>query len=489
MAENPDQELPGQAPGLVVVLAAGAGTRMKSTKAKVLHEVLGTPLLGHVLREVDGLSPAQTAVVVGHQREAVEAYVGAAHPQTRIAVQDSPNGTGHAVRCAFAALAEQGALSTAGTVVVTAGDTPLLTADTIATLLAEHAATDAKATVLTARMADPTGYGRIVRAEDGSVVGIVEHKDATEAQRAIDEINSGVFAFDVAALDSALGRLTTDNSQGEEYLTDVLGILRADGERVSACVAANADDIHGINDRAQLAAAARIMADRVNLALMRSGVTITDPATAWISPAADVAPDAVVERNTWIGPGCTVAAGAVIGPDTTLLSCEVGEGAHVLRSHCLEATIGAGANVGPFTYLRPGTHLGDHAKAGAYVEIKNATVGEGAKVPHLSYVGDAEIGARTNIGAATVFVNYDGENKHHTVVGQDVRIGSDTMLVAPIVVGDGAFTGAGSVITEDVPPGSLALGRARQTNIDGWVERVRPDSPAAEASRHAREDD
>jgi bifunctional UDP-N-acetylglucosamine pyrophosphorylase / glucosamine-1-phosphate N-acetyltransferase len=313
----------------------------------------------------------------------------------------------------------------------------------------------------------------------------VEHKDATDEQRAVREINSGVFAFDAAALASALARVSTDNSQGEEYLTDVLGILHRDGERVSALVAADPADVHGINDRVQLAACARVMADRVNESLMRSGVSMTDPSTTWIAPDASVGRDAMIERNCWIGPGSAVGEGAVIGPDTTLLATQVGPGATVLRSHCERAVIGAEATVGPFTFLRPGAELGEESKAGAYVEIKNAKVGAGSKVPHLSYVGDAEIGTGTNIGAATVFVNYDGVHKHRTVVGDDVRVGSDTMLVAPLTIGDGAYTAAGSVITEDVPAGSLGLGRARQRNIDGWVERVRPGSAAAEAAHRA----
>jgi len=472
-------------PALVVVLAAGEGTRMKSDTAKVLHPVLGTPLLGHVLREVTALDPARSVVVVGHQRERVSAYVAQAYPQVYTAVQAQQNGTGHAVRCALEQLAAQDVSVPPGPIIVTAGDTPLLTSATLASLLETHEATGAKATVLTARVADPAGYGRILRDPDGAVVGIVETKDATPDQRRIDEINSGVFAFDSAVLADALGRLTTDNSQGEEYLTDVLGILHADGLRVSACIAEDPQDVLGINDRVQLAQAARVMAGRVNEALMRAGVTIVDPATAWIAPDATVGRDAVIERNTSVGPGCTVAARAVVGPDTTLVQCEVGEGASVLRSHCESAIIGPGATVGPFTFLRPGADLAQGAKAGAFVEIKNAQVGAGSKVPHLSYVGDAAIGEGTNIGAATVFVNYDGVNKHRTVIGDAVRIGSDTMLVAPVNVGDGAYTGAGSVITEDVPPGALALGRARQRNLDGWVAGARPGSASAEAAASA----
>jgi bifunctional UDP-N-acetylglucosamine pyrophosphorylase/glucosamine-1-phosphate N-acetyltransferase len=470
---------------LVIVLAAGEGTRMKSSLAKVLHPILGTPLLGHVLREVGGLCPLETVVVIGHQRERVAEYLESDFAGVRSAIQDAQLGTGHAVRCALAALADQGVELSAGPVVVTAGDTPLLTTDTLAALLDEHVRTGAKATVLSAELADPTGYGRIVRDSDGSVIGIVEHKDANATQLAVREINSGVYAFEAETLTDALGRLNTNNSQGEEYLTDVLGIVHNDGGRVSASIAAAAEDVHGINDRVQLAAAAVILRDRTNETLMRSGVTIVDPLTTWIAPGVAIGRDTVVERNTLIGPRSEVGEGAVVGPDTTLLGTFVGAGASVVRSHCDRAVIGDSATVGPFTFLRPDTQLGKGAKAGAYVEIKNASVGDGAKVPHLSYVGDAEIGPRSNIGAATVFVNYDGVHKHRTTVGADARVGSDSMLVAPVTVGDGAYTGAGSVITEDVPPGALALGRARQRNIEGWVERVRPGSDSAESAAAA----
>lgn len=460
---------------------------MKSSLAKVLHPVLGTPLLGHVLREAGQLDPVETVVVIGHQRERVAEYLAADYPQVRTAVQNAQLGTGHAVRCALEALGEQGVVLTDGPIVVTAGDTPLLTAETLEALLVEHVATEARATVLSAELADPTGYGRIVRAADGSVIGIVEHKDANEEQLALHEINSGVFAFDGPTLLAALERLDTNNSQGEEYLTDVLGIVHNDGGRVSASIAGDPEDVHGINDRVQLAAAAAVMRDRVNAHLMRSGVSIVDPATAWIAPDVAVGRDAVVERNTWIGPGSAVGERSVVGPDTTLLMSRVGADASVVRSHCDRAEVGDGASAGPFTYLRPGARLESASRAGAYVEIKNATVGEQSKVPHLSYVGDADIGPRSNIGAATVFVNYDGVHKHRTEVGADVRVGSDSMLVAPVSIGDGAYTGAGSVITEDVPAGALALGRARQRNIEGWVERVRPGTPAAQAAAEAAE--
>lgn len=458
---------------------------MKSSTAKVLHPVLGTPLLGHVLRETSALAPKNQVVVVGHQRERVGDYLADFYPQVLVAVQDQQLGTGHAVGCALAEVAAQGIELGEGTVVVTAGDTPLLTAETLSGLLAEHEAAGAAATVLSARIADPTGYGRIVRDDVGSVIGIVEHKDASERELAIDEINSGVYAFRAGGLESALQHVSTDNAQGEQYLTDVLGILRSAGETVAAYVAVDADDVHGINDRVQLAEAGRIMAARINRRWMREGVSIPDPSTVWISPEVTLQRDVVVHRNTSIVGASAVGEGAEIGPDTTLLDCHVGPGAHVLRSHCDNASIGAGATVGPFTFLRPGTELAAGAKAGAYVEIKNASVGEGAKVPHLSYVGDAEIGPGTNIGAATVFVNYDGVDKHRTVVGANVRVGSDSMLVAPVEIGDGAYTGAGSVITEDVPPGALALGRARQRNIEGWVAGHRAGTSSAQSAGEA----
>lgn len=471
-------------PALVIVLAAGEGTRMKSDRPKVLHEILGVPLVGHVLREVEQLEAATTVVVVGHGREAVAQYLAADFPDAVVAVQEHRRGTGDAVRHALAAVEADVAAAT-GPVVVTAGDTPLLTGTTLQALVDRHAREGAAATVLSANVADPTGYGRIIRDAAGDVVAIVEHKDATAEQRRVTEINSGVYAFEPAALVTGLSRVTADNAQGEEYLTDVIGILAGDGRKVSAVLAADADDVHGINDRVQLAAVARILARRVNEAAMRSGVTIVDPDTTWIAPGVPLGRDAVIERNSSILPGSAVGPRAVVGPDTTLIATEVGEGATVLRSHCERARIGREATVGPFTYLRPGTELEAGAKAGAYVEIKNAHVGEGSKVPHLSYVGDAEIGPGSNIGAATVFVNYDGVAKHRTTVGAHVRIGSDTMLVAPVSVGDGAYTAAGSVITDDVPPGAMALGRARQRNLEGWVAAKRPGTAAADAAERA----
>jgi len=477
-------------PSAVVVLAAGEGTRMMSAVPKVLHHVAGRSLVGHVLAAVDQLDPHHLIVVVGHGRAAVSEHVQASHPSSTPVVQEQQNGTGHAVRVALDGITAAGIELPDGPVVVLAGDTPLLTGQTLRDLLSIHQSERAVATVLTTVLDNPTGYGRIVRdSATGHVSRIVEQKDANESERAIREINSGVFAFELSALRSGLARLTTDNAQGEEYLTDVLGHLVADGETVAAHIAPDPDEILGVNDRVQLAHAGGLLRDRINVRWMRAGVTIVDPATTWIDATVTMSRDVVIERNTALAGATTVASGAVIGPDTTLIDSQVAAGAHVLKSHVTGAIIGPDATVGPFTFMRPGTELAAHAKVGAYVETKNAFIGEGSKVPHLSYVGDATIGAGSNIGAATVTVNYDGVNKHKTVVGDHVRIGSDTMLVAPVTIGDGAYTAAGSVVTDDVPPGAMAVGRARQRNIDGWVERKRPDTASAKAAKAAESSD
>lgn len=474
-------------PAVVVILAAGEGTRMKSALPKVLHPVAGRSLIGHVLEAASALEPHHVHVVIGHGREQVAAHLAEIAPWAGTVVQEEQRGTGHAVRIALEDLAARGGIAD-GPIVVLAGDTPLLTGPTLQALLASHADANAAITVLTARVAEPTGYGRVVRSADGSVMAIVEHRDAGEDVLAIDEINAGIYAFDASVLTSALGRLTAANAQGEEYLTDVIAIARADGAVVAASLCADDRETWGVNDRFQLAQAAAVMRDRINERWMRAGVAILDPATTWIDVDVDLEPDVTIRPQTQLVGPTSVATGAVVGPGTTLTSCEVGARASVVHTWAELAVIGEDASVGPYTFLRPGTVLGTGAKAGAYVEIKNSQVGDGAKVPHLSYVGDAEIGEGTNIGAATVFVNYDGVAKHRTVIGREVRIGSDTMLVAPVTVGDGAYTAAGSVITEDVPAGAMAVGRARQRTIEEWVLRRRPGTPAAQAAQAARND-
>jgi bifunctional UDP-N-acetylglucosamine pyrophosphorylase/glucosamine-1-phosphate N-acetyltransferase len=466
----------------VVVLAAGQGTRMRSALPKVLHAIAGRSLLGHVLAAVDAARPDEVLVVVGHGRDQVTAELSRTAPAARAVVQEEQNGTGHAVR-----LALEAAPGADGIVLVLPGDAPLLRPETIATLLEAHRATGSAATLLTARLADPTGYGRVVRSAGGDVTAIVEHKDAAPEIRAIDEINAGMYAFDAAALRGALERLTTDNAQGEEYLTDVVGAFVADGLPVAAIVAADAADTEGVNDRAQLARAGAMLRDRLTDRAMRDGVTIVDPATTWLDATVELEPDCVVEPFTQLTGATVVRAGAVVGPYSRLSDTVVGPEATVLASISVGADIGEAASVGPYSYLRPGTVIGRGAKVGTYVETKNARIGDGSKVPHLSYVGDADIGERTNIGAASIFVNYDGVDKHHATVGNDVRVGADNMLVAPVRIGDGAYTAAGSVIDSDVPPGALGVGRARQRNIEGWVERKRAGTRSAESARLALE--
>lgn len=477
----------GQQPAAVIVLAAGEGKRMRSRTPKVLHRIGGRSLLGHAMAAAASLTPDQLVVVVRHQRDQVAEHVGQVDPKAVIADQDEVPGTGRAVACGLQALP----VPPTGTVVVTYGDVPLLTGDTLAQLVRVHEAgieenRPAAVTVLTAEVPDPTGYGRVLRDATGAVTGIVEHRDATEAERAVREINSGIYAFDAAVLLNALGRIGSANDQGEMYLTDVLGIARADGGLVQALPTSDLWQVEGVNDRVQLAALGAELNRRLVLAWMRSGVTVVDPATTWLDVDVRLAEDVTLLPGVQLLAGTEVATGASVGPDTTLSGCQVGADASVVRSHGTGARIEAGASVGPFSYLRPGTVLGANGKIGAFVETKNAVIGVGSKVPHLTYVGDATIGTGTNIGAATVFVNYDGASKHRTVVGDHVRIGSDTMLVAPLTVGDGAYTAAGSVITTDVPAGALAVARGKQRDIEGWVERRRAGTASASAAKAAQ---
>ncbi|MEY4152089.1 MAG: hypothetical protein RL249_135 [Actinomycetota bacterium] len=467
----------------VVILAAGEGTRMKSSTPKVLHPISGRSLVGHVIHAVSALSPKQVRVVVGAGREEVEAHLSEIAPHVTTVFQEKRGGTGHATQLAL------DGLQATGTILVLAGDTPMLTGASLAQLLEEHHAGGFTASVLTAEHPDPTGYGRIIRGDDDSLLRIVEERDADEIQRDILEVNSGVYAFDAVKLAGAIGKLKNNNSQGELYLTDVIEILRNEGGKIAAVLIEDFIEILGVNDRVQLAESAALLRDRINEDLMRAGVTIVDPLSTWVDSTATVANDVVLMPGTAISGKTTVATGAVIGPRTTLVDCTVGVGARVIESRATESIIGEGANVGPFTYLRPGTKLLPHSKVGAYVEMKNATLGEGSKVPHLSYVGDAVIGEGSNIGAATIFVNYDGVEKHYTVVGDHVRIGSDSMLVAPVTIGDGAYTAAGSVITEDVPPGAIGVGRAKQRNVIGWVLRKRPGTKSAEAAQRHSSDE
>ncbi|WP_026851799.1 bifunctional UDP-N-acetylglucosamine diphosphorylase/glucosamine-1-phosphate N-acetyltransferase GlmU [Glaciibacter superstes] len=462
----------------IVVLAAGQGTRMKSNLPKLLHPLAGLPVVSHVLATAKALGAAHVITVVRFDRDRLAAVVAEDLPESAIVDQDEIPGTGRAVEQAVAALPAD----FDGDVLVVNGDVPLLDADTLISFIAAHRASAASATVLSAVPDDATGYGRIIRSEDGAFDRIVEQKDATDAELAVAEINAGVYLFGLAALRDQLAQLTTDNAQGEKYLTDVIGLLRRAGSEVTAVPVAEAWLVAGINDRAQLGEAAAKLNALIVRGWQLAGVTVQDPATTWIDLRAKLAADVTLLPGTQILGSTVVETGAVIGPDTTLTDCEIGSSAVVKRTDATLAVIGAEASVGPFSYLRPGTYLGADGKIGAFVETKNAKIGAGSKVPHLSYVGDATVGVESNIGAGTIFANYDGVNKHSSEIGSYVRTGSHNVFVAPIRIGDGAYTGAGAVVRKDVPSGSLAINVAPQRNMDGWVQANRPGTDAAKAA-------
>ena len=455
---------------------------MRSRTPKVLHGFAGRSLLQHVLAAAEPLAAEQTVVVVGHGAQRVTDHLAAIAPEAAAVVQEQQLGTGHAVGIALSAVPE----SSAGTVVIVPGDAPLLRPATLAELLETHAASGAAVTLLSSVVPDPTGYGRVLRGDDGLVQRVVEHRDASADERAVTEVAASVYAVEHPFLRDAVARLRSDNDQGEQYLPDVVALALADKLRVGAVVAPAAVTA-GVNDRVQLAAVSRAYNNWLLEEHMRAGVTVVDPATTWIDPDVQLDADVTLLPGVQLHGSTRVAAGATIGPDTTLTDTEVGAGARVQRAVAVQAVVGPGATVGPFAYLRPGAVLAERAHVGTYVEVKNSEIGAGSKVPHLSYVGDATIGAESNIGAATVFVNYDGVEKHRSVVGDHVRIGSDSMIVAPVEIGDGAYTAAGSVITQDVPPGAMGVSRARQRNVEGWVARRRAGTAADRAARAALE--
>jgi bifunctional UDP-N-acetylglucosamine pyrophosphorylase / glucosamine-1-phosphate N-acetyltransferase len=368
---------------------------------------------------------------------------------------------------------------------VTMGDAPLLTAETLQALLRAHVESGSQVTLLTARLDDPAGYGRIMRGDDGQVTGVVEDRDATPEQRLVTEVNAGFYAFDSEVLRAALGTIGADNAQGERYLPDVLGVVLADGGTVRAYDVGDSWQTEGVNDRAQLARLAAELNRRILQEWMLAGVTVVDPATTWVDCDVTLGRDVTIHPNTQLLGSSRIGDGATVGPDTTLTDVVVADGATVIRTHGNGAEIGPGASVGPFAYLRPGTRLGVGAKVGTFVETKNADIAAGAKVPHLSYVGDADIGAGSNIGAGTIVANYDGVDKHHTTVGEECRTGANNTFVAPVVIGDGAVTGAGTVVRRDVPPGALAVSSGPQRAILDWVQRRRPGTKAARAAKRA----
>ncbi len=465
----------------VIVLAAGQGTRMKSSLPKVLHPIGGRPLVGHVILAASSLGAAHIEVVVRHERDRIAEVLVSAYPGVVIVDQDEIPGTGRAVELALDAIPEFD-----GDVLVLQGDTPLADSDTLARFVEQHRVSGAAATLMTAVVDDPTGYGRIIRDGDGDVERIVEQKDATDAEAAVHEINAGMYVFRAAVLREHLAAVGVDNAQGEKYLTDVPALVRRAGDKVAASVAADVSVSYGVNDRAQLSEVARVLNARTVRRWQLAGASILDPATTWIDVDATLAADVTVLPNTYILGPTKIAAGAVVGPDTTLDACEVGEGATVKRTDATLAVIGAHATVGPFSFLRAGTVLADGAKVGAFVETKNSTIGEGSKVPHLSYIGDTTIGRGVNLGAGAITANYDDLTKHRTVIEDEVHAGSHNVFVAPVRIGAGAKTGAGAVIRKDVPAGALGLSIAPQRNVEGWVEKNRPGTGAADVAAKAR---
>jgi len=462
----------------VVILAAGQGTRMKSATPKVLHRIAGRSLIAHVLDTAAGLQPELVVAVVRHERELVAQAIVDHAPHTVIVEQDEIPGTGRAVEQALQALPE----SFDGDIVVLSGDVPLIDVATLQPLIAGHAELGRGMTMLSAVFANPVGLGRIVRDADGVVRRIVEEKDASDDERRITEINGGVYVFARAALEAALSGVSTDNAQGEKYLTDAAARILAAGGRVDAVSTEDTWVIAGVNDRVQLSEVGLELNRRIVRAHQRAGVTIVDPASTWIESDVSIEADAEILPGTHLRGATSISSGAVIGPDTTLIDCEVGANAKIRRSEATLAVFSEGAKVGPFSYLRPGTELGAGGKIGAFVETKNAKIGDGSKVPHLSYVGDATIGIGSNVGAGTIVANYDGVEKHQTVVGDAVRIGSKNVLVAPVTIEDGVYTAAGTVVRKNVPAGALAMNVAPQRNIEGWVAAKRPGTSSAKAA-------
>ena len=457
----------------LVVLAAGKGTRMKSGLPKVLHAAAGLPLLEHVLRTADSVSPASVVIVVGHQAEAVQSAM-AGRPNLRFARQEPQLGTGHALLMAEDALG-----GAQGTVVLLSGDVPLLTPDTLRTLVARHVETGAAATVLTAVVDDPAGYGRIQR-QDGRISAIVEHKDASPAQRQIREINSGIYAFAVEPLFGALRQIGSANAQGEYYLPDLVRIYRDRGLTVETVTLDDPGEILGVNSRKELAQIGRLLRMTRNDVVMASGVTLIDPATAYIGPDVTIGADTILHPNVYLEGRTVIGSGCEIQCGVRIVNSTLADNVFV-NSYCVitDSRIESGAKIGPFAHVRPESQIGEDAHVGAFVELKKTRLGRGSKANHLAYLGDAVIGEKVNVGAGTITCNYDGKKKYQTTIEDGAFIGSDSQLIAPVTVGKGAYVAAGSSITENVPAESLAIGRGRQVNKEGWVNRKKAGAPGS----------
>ena len=467
----------------VIVLAAGEGTRMRSSTPKVLHEIAGLPMLGHALATATALGAQRVIPVIRHEIDKLEAYINAFYPTAQIVMQDEIPGTGRAVECAVNALPDD----FSGAVVVTSGDVPLLDVQTIESMIDVHLQSAAGATLLTAAFADPTGYGRIVRDDAGSFRSIVEQRDATDEELEITEVNAGVYVFDFKALKQALSAIGTHNAAGEKYLTDAAVEILKTGSKVNALQVADNWLVAGVNNRVQLQQVSSELNRRICEGWMLAGVTITQPESTFIDITAVLAEDVTLLPGTHLKGITRIGKGSTIGPEVVITDTQVGSNVSITKSQIAGSIIEDDSTVGPFSYLRPGTHLGAGGKIGTFVETKNAVIGTGSKIPHLSYVGDATIGEHTNIGAGTIFANYDGVSKHHSVIGSHVRSGSHNVFVAPIIIGDGAYTAAGTVVRKDVEPGSLAMNVAPQRNLAGWVIAKRPNTASADAAKKATE--
>lgn len=450
---------------VAVILAAGKGTRMKSKLPKVLHKVGGKPMLQHVLDAADAAGAARKVVIVGHEAELVEAMVG---EQAQMALQAEQLGTGHAVMQTEAVLKDF-----CGTVMIICGDTPLLEAAELKKFYEGHVASQAAATVLTAFMDDPAGYGRIIRDADGNVLGIVEEKDAVLEQKAIKEINTGIYCVEAPLLFGVLATLTCDNAQGEYYLTDVLAKLNAMGKKVGGVATADSDMIMGINSRRQLAEAENIMRQRILNKLMDDGVTIMDPASTFIEKGVEIGQDTVIYPYTWLEGTTKIGEDCQIGPNVRLTNVRIGNTAELQFVYGHDCEVQDNVVIGPYVHLRPDTVIGDNVKIGNFVEVKNSHVGTGSKLPHLSYIGDSDIGSSVNIGCGCITVNYDGKKKHRTIIEDNAFVGCNSNMVAPVTIGAGAYIGAGSTITKDVPEDDLGIARAKQKNIEGWAAKYR----------------
>ncbi|MET3659557.1 bifunctional UDP-N-acetylglucosamine diphosphorylase/glucosamine-1-phosphate N-acetyltransferase GlmU [Sporosarcina psychrophila] len=447
-----------------VVLAAGQGTRMKSDLYKVLHPVCGKPMVEHVIDHIRGLGIGRIVTIVGHGAETVEETLG---EKSEYALQQEQLGTAHAVQQAERLIGDLD-----GTTIVVCGDTPLIRSETMEELIAHHKATGAKATILTANADDPTGYGRIIRGESGQVLRNVEQKDATPEEQKVTEINTGTYCFDNRTLFETLKKVKNNNTQGEYYLPDVVGILQSENALVSAYVTGDFSETLGINDRVVLAEAERVMRRRIAEKHMRNGVTIINPESTYISAAAEIGRDTVLQPGTMIEGHTVIGNKCVIGPNSQIVNSVIGDNTNVHSSVVLSSRIGSTTAIGPFAHIRPDSDLGDSVKIGNFVEVKKATLGEGSKVSHLSYIGDAKIGSHVNVGCGTITVNYDGKNKHLTTIEDNAFIGCNSNLVAPVTVGKGAYVAAGSTITKSVPESSLAIARARQENKEGYANKL-----------------